>query len=348
MPPGLRASQEGMLRDSIRLAEIAEGHPLKRAEVSRYWSAKATDYIHSHPKEWSLLMLKKLRNIWNAYQYDDLSIITSLSEDGILLPGLRFGLVAALAIPGLVLAWRRYPLSKWVTAGVLLHMAALLPVFVTERYRLAAVPGLLLLGSAGLVILWESLAYRQWKTVAVYLGVAAVGTYFVSLPQEDQSLWSLDCYNSGLKALDNGDLLRAQEKLERAFAYVPENSDINFGLGNLWLAKHDKTKAKYFYRRAVELSSQNVGARNNLAVLAIAEKQWRLAKLLLTQALAVEPDDAKVHYLLAYTEYEEGDASAAKAEIAKAISLRPSQKEFQQLQTEMEAGGKLTPVTIAP
>ncbi|HEX8680394.1 MAG TPA: hypothetical protein VF683_10565, partial [Chthoniobacterales bacterium] len=39
MPPGLHAGQEAMLQDSIRVAERDAGHPLKRAEVSRYWSA---------------------------------------------------------------------------------------------------------------------------------------------------------------------------------------------------------------------------------------------------------------------------------------------------------------------
>ena len=42
-PPGLHAGQEAMLQDSITGAESAAGHPLKRSEVSAYWSAKGAE-----------------------------------------------------------------------------------------------------------------------------------------------------------------------------------------------------------------------------------------------------------------------------------------------------------------
>ncbi len=44
-PPGLHAGQEAMLKDSITSAEKAAGRPLKRSEVSTYWSQKARDWI---------------------------------------------------------------------------------------------------------------------------------------------------------------------------------------------------------------------------------------------------------------------------------------------------------------
>jgi hypothetical protein len=358
MPSGLRASQEGMLKDSIRLAEAAAGHPLTRAEVSRYWSAKANAYIHGHTREWLALMAIKGKNLWNAFQYDDLSLVTPLSEDGILTPGLRFGMVAALAIPGLLFAWR-YRRSRWVVAAVGLHMAALLPVFVTERYRLAAVPGLLIVGSIGLIDLWDSLAQRKpgWlRAAALYGGLALAGAWFVSLPQRDTTLWPLDDYNSGIKALAANNLDRAQEKLERAFAYAPENNEINFVLGNLWLKRHDRERAKHFYMQAIKFSPHNergelegsVGALNNFAVLEIDEQAWDFANYLLTAALRVEPDDAKIHFMLAYTGYSRGDRNAAKAEIAKAIALQPLRPEFEKLRDEIAAGQQLSPFPFQP
>ena len=104
VPPGLRTDQDGLLRDSITWAEKAAGHPLKRSEVSRYWSAQAHRYIAEHPAEWLALLGRKLRNFWNAFQYDDLSVITLLDDRGVLLPGLRWGLVAALGLAGLLVA----------------------------------------------------------------------------------------------------------------------------------------------------------------------------------------------------------------------------------------------------
>ena len=300
LPPGLRASQAGMLKDSIRVAEKAAGHPLKRAEVSQYWSAKANAYIHEHPREWLLLIATKIKNVWNAAQYDDLSIITPLRDEGVVTPGLRFGWVAALAIPGLLLAWRRYPRSRWIAAAVCLHMAALLPVFVTERYRLAAVPGLLLLAACGLSELQEALASRRWKRTGAWIGAGAAAWFFVNLPPHEPSLLWLDTYNSGLKALETGDMARAREKLERAYAYAFANAEVNTSLGNYWLHLNDFPRAKWFYQRALQIDPATLEALNNLALLEMTEGRLGFAKELLTAALQIEPDDAKVIALIAY------------------------------------------------
>ena len=302
LPPGLRASQAGMLKDSIRIAEAAAGHPLRRAEVSRYWSAKAAAYIHEHPREWLALMATKIKNLWNAAQYDDLSIITPLRDEGVLTPGLRFGWVAGLAIPGLLLAWRRHPRSRWIAAAVCLHMAALLPVFVTERYRLAAVPGLLLLAACGLSELQEALASRRWKRAGAWLGAGAAALLFVTLPQHESSLLWLDTYNSGLKALETGDMPRARAKLEYSLAYAPANAEVNASLGNYWLHANDFPRAKGFYQRALQLDPKTLGALNNLALLEMTEGHFAHAKELLAAALEIEPDDAHVLELLAYCE----------------------------------------------
>ena len=210
LPPSMSAGQKGMLRDSITIAEAAEGRPLKHYEVSQYWSAKAHAYISGHPADWLRLMGRKFANFWNGYQYDDLSLVTLFSQMGVLVPGLRFGLVGALALPGLLLVvWRRRR-AGWIVAAVLLHMAALMPVFITERYRLAAVPGLLLLGAYGLWEFWNFLCGAEWAPSLSYAAAGALGACFVAQPPADNGLWSLDHYNTGVKAMDAGDFPTAR------------------------------------------------------------------------------------------------------------------------------------------
>src|SRR5438093_8807527 len=163
-PPGLRAGQAAMLEDSITQAEVGAGRPLKHAEVSAYWSGQAKSYVTNHFGDWLNLIARKLRNFWSAFQYDDLSIITTLREQNVILPGLSFGIVAAFAIPGMFLGCATAPRSRWICAGVLFPMFALLGVFITERYRLVAVPGLLIFSAFGLSILWQAFAARQLRT----------------------------------------------------------------------------------------------------------------------------------------------------------------------------------------
>lgn len=337
IPPGLRAGQEGMLKDSITMAEKTEGHPLTRAEVSRFWSNKANHYIHSHFLEWLELMTLKFKNFWSSFQYDDLSVITLFRADGILIPGIRFGLVAALGIPGMIIAGLRFPRSRWVIAAVFLHMCALLPVFITERYRLAAVPGLLLMMALGLWELWNSLVFGRWRDAAAYCSLSAVSTLFVSWPQSEPGLWSLDYYNTGIKSTASGDLERARFNLELAYAYVPDNSEINFALGDLWVKEGDTRKAKAFFRRALEINPRHSGAYNNLGILAMSEHRWDLAARFLALSIAIEPDDMKTHFLLAQTLLQENELAGAEGEIKKALKLNPGRPELQALKTEIEA-----------
>ena len=50
-------------------------------------------------------------------------------------------------------------------------MIALLAVFITERYRLVAVPGLLIFAALGLSVLWQSFVTRELQTSAAYFAL---------------------------------------------------------------------------------------------------------------------------------------------------------------------------------
>ena len=337
-PPGLRAGQAAMLDDSITQAEAAAGHSLKRAEVSAYWSAQAKKYITGHLADWLKLLTLKLRNFWSSFQYDDLSIVTNLREQGVILPGLYFGVVAALAVPGLLLAWWLAPPSRWIVAAILLSMFGLLPVFITERYRIVAVPGLLIFAAFGLLIFWQALAANESRIAAAYLALLVGSTIFVAWPQRNPSLWALDAYNSGWQALESNNLPLAEKKLAVAYAYVSGNSETNFTLGNLRLAEDNVRDAQAFYRAVLAIDPQHKGALNNLGVVALEEKRWRDAQSFFLAALKQEPRNPKTHYLLARAQLKQGNIDRARAEIEVALQLKPNQPEFLALQTEISKG----------
>jgi Tfp pilus assembly protein PilF len=335
-PPGLHAGQKAMLEDSIATAEKAAGRSLKRSEVSAYWSEKARAYIKNGFATWLKLLLVKAGNFWNAFQYDDLSIITVLREQHVILPGLKFGLVAALAIPGFVLAFARFPLSRWVAAAILLHVASLLTVFVTERYRVAAVPGLLLGASFGVSELWQSCVSAKYSRAALYLLLLLAATLFVSIPKKDPGLWALDAYNSGWQALQSNNLPLAEKKLKVAYAYAPENAEVNFALGNLRLAQGNSPAAESYYLAALSLDPNHEGAYNNLGILALEEKRWSLAATFFDKALQQDPRDAKTYYLIAQAQFHARDFENASVAIGRAIELNPAEPQFHALREEIQ------------
>jgi hypothetical protein len=335
-PPGLHAGQEAMLKDSITSAEKASGRVLKRSEVSAYWSEKASAWIHAHPWDFVRLLGTKIRNFWSAFSYDDISVITALRDQSVILPGLGFGLIAALGLPGLLIAWRKIPDSRWIGAAVFLHMVSLLTVFVTERYRLAAVPGLLLFAAFGLCELWRALASERYRLAALFLLLLFCSTSFVSIPQRDPTLWALDTYNSGLQALEARNFSLARRKLDLAYVYSPENAEINFAEGNLHLATGDAGPRNDSIFSAA-LDPTHAGAYNNSGVIALTEERWELAGNLFRHALEYSPNDAKIHYLFARAELKSGEVAYARREIARAIQLDGRHPEFVALQKEIEA-----------
>ena len=334
-PPGLHAGQAAMLQDSIDAAESAAGHALPRGQVSQYWAAKARNYITSHPVAWLRLLALKLRNLWSAFQYDDLSIITILREQNVTLPGIYFGLVAVLALPAIFLVWKTAPLSRWIAVAIALHVLALLPVFTTERYRLPIVPGLLIFAAFGLVAFFNHVVAGKFRWAIAYAAFLIVSSYFISWPQRDPSLWALDAYNSGWQALESGNLPLAERKLQLARAYVPTNPETNFALGNLRLAEGNSAAASTFYLTTLQLDDRHRGALNNLGVIALDHKQFELAEHWFRRALDLNTRSAKTHFLLAKTYAARGDRADACAEIDSAVALSPQQPEFRQLREEM-------------
>lgn len=334
-PAGMRAEQSSMLQDSTTLAEAEAGRALRRSEVSTFWSTKAKAYIAANPGAWLRLLGQKTLNFWNAFEYDDLGVITKLRHAGVIWPGFSFGLVAALAIPGIVLALRAVPASGWVLAGIIAQMLSVLPVFVTERYRLAAVPGLLIFACFGLWRLAESFSARRLSAIALYFVLLAAGTALVLIPRTDPALWALTAFTSGRQALDSGDLARAEHELQRARAYVPDNPEINFALGNLRLAQGRRAEAKSCYETALHLNPKHKGVLNNLAVVALEENQPAQALEYLRRALAEPPQEAKTFYLLAKAHLALGDFQNARLAIGRAIQRDRDRVEYRELLEEI-------------
>jgi Flp pilus assembly protein TadD len=184
--------------------------------------------------------------------------------------------------------------------------------------------------------IWHALVRARWLAACTVLAMVGASTWFVSWPQRDPGLCALDPFNTGLKMLRVGNLELAQQKLETAQRLVPDNAEVNFGLGNLRYAKGDTELARYSYRRTIELDPKHAGAWTNLGRLEADERRWEVAERFLHSAINLDPTSARAHLFLAETKYELGDFAAARKAIARALELRPNQPELLDLQKKIE------------
>ena len=174
-PIGLRDVPQYEESDGRWLAERAVGRRLDPADVSRYWTDCGLAWIARHPDDWLALLGKKLLTLWNAFEIPDNYHYAFMRAR--FLPLLRplptFALVAPLALVGLAVPfWRRRAdvTALYIACGVYLMTVVLF--YVRGRYRLPAVPFLMVFAAAAVERGFHAVAARRWRSVAV-LGAGA-------------------------------------------------------------------------------------------------------------------------------------------------------------------------------
>jgi tetratricopeptide (TPR) repeat protein len=170
-PIGLRDVPEYEAGDARWLAERAVGHRLTPAEVSRYWTDQALAWIAQRPTDWLVVLGRKLATLWNAFEIPDNYHYAFMRAH--YLPLLRllptFALVAPLALVGLAMPfWRRRDVTAlYIACGGYLATVALF--YIRGRYRIPAVPFLMVFAAVALERGLHATAARRWRA-AVALG----------------------------------------------------------------------------------------------------------------------------------------------------------------------------------
>ena len=335
VPPPLKATDRGMLADSFAWPPRWLHRPMKRGEISRFWSDRAWTLIRREPLAWLKIIAMKAGKFWSGYEYDDLDILSRFRAEGVTFGFLTFGMVAMCGVPAAFFAVRESRRALWVVAAILLQMAALMPVFVTERYRLAAAPGLLLLSAFALWWLWTMARGRRWGAPACYLALAAPVVWWVNVPQSETGVLALEQYNKGIQALAANDFDRAAELLEKAHQSLPDNPDVNAALGSLALNRGDENTAKKFLRIALERDAKNFVAWQNLGVVAMLEHQPGIGAKCFQNAIAAEPDDSNSCILLAKALKEMGKYPEAIDAVDQALQLDPARPDAATLKADL-------------
>jgi 4-amino-4-deoxy-L-arabinose transferase-like glycosyltransferase len=179
-------------------AERASGHALTPSQVSDFWRDAALEYVRTQPAAWLRLELRKLALAVNAFEAWNIRSYTLTRDSSrvLHLPLLSFGALAPLAMLGLALSarqWRRlFPLY----AMLLTVLATLLIFFVLARYRMPAVPVLLIFAAAALVAIADALRAGRWRRVALCTLTLAAAAVLVHRPLLREDL-SMAYYNLG-------------------------------------------------------------------------------------------------------------------------------------------------------
>jgi tetratricopeptide (TPR) repeat protein len=328
--PGWAATYE----HTHRIPEVELGHRPTESEVSRFWYRKAVEWIRSDPAGWARLLLHKLYLFWSPHELPNnqpIYFFAHLSELSVLY-WIGFPVAATLGVPGLVLIGRRWRAWSLPVMFGVIYTGTVVLFFCPARYRLPAVPILILLAALGLSRLPGLLRARRVLPLAAYAGLAGLGAWFmVANPpsaeflrqEEGRALHNLGAHYARLAQTQPELVDRALQYLLDAVRLRPNDPGLHLSLG-IWLSRFDRLEeAGPHFARSVVLQPADAEARRCYGdwlfynrTVAEAAEQYR-------QAVLLDPGDAEAQsrlgIALALLERED----EALLHLRTAIELRP-------------------------
>jgi len=214
------------------LASRNAGRSLSAAEASAYWFARGREYISENPGAYLLLLGRKLAAALNRYEPHDLPEVIERAAAGARLPAL--GILFPLALSGFFLHRARNTALPRIYLGA--YFFSFLILYVTPRYRLAAVPVLVLFAAGFAVDL--AACFRRRDARGVALGLIAValftGLSWARIPDlEEDRCCKRPAFLAewrGLTDLRNGDWARAELHFQEALRLFPDSGRARMGL----------------------------------------------------------------------------------------------------------------------
>lgn len=178
-PKGLRDVPEYEEGDSRILAERDVGHSLTPAGVSRHWMRKAVGWALAHPVDFVATTAKKVTVLWNSYEIPDSYHFAFIRAQYMpwLWGGTSFAIVGPLGLLGLVLVMRHVP-ARPLYVVCLGYLGVIALFYVRSRYRMPAVPFLMIFAAASVDWAIRILPREDWRPLAVLVaGLVATGVF---------------------------------------------------------------------------------------------------------------------------------------------------------------------------
>lgn len=309
--------------DATRLAEEAAGRTLTPGEVSTFWWRRALEDIRSDPAGWVRLMALKTWLTVAATEQIDTESIEAYATESRVLAALRwftFGVVMALAVPGVWLTRRQWRRS-WVLHGSFLALAlSVIAFFVLSRYRFPMAPFGILFAAATLGALpgVRALPRRHVLGLACVALVLGIVLHIPARPSADDTF-----LHYGTELVRLGRPAEAVPLLERAAAENPAHAATRLDLALALHQTQQPDRAFEAFREAVRLAPSSFRANASLAIALHQQGRPREAIPYYEAALGARPDSVEVTTNLALAYQETGDINAAAVQFEALLARQP-------------------------
>lgn len=352
--PGVKASERSAAFYRLGLRWIA-GHP---REAAALYARKALLFLNDH---------EILRN-QDPYYFRRFSRFLGP-------PLLGFAAIAPFAVLGVVRADRRHRAQRLLALILAGQVAGVLLFFVTARYRMAAVPYLLVFAALGFWHLVDAVRARRARAAAAGFALCGATLALALMPVRgaERSTFSREAFELGRIAEERGDRAAARRHyqeaarldpgdpdayvhlaiverdlgesgaalrtLDRALEAMPDLGIAHYVIGTILEAGGEWSRAAESYRAAMRFDPayDRAEALTRLARVLLRESKVAESERVVREALERDPERFEARLVLAMVHLAAGRIVEAEAEIRASARANPGDPRPARLLAQLRA-----------
>jgi Tfp pilus assembly protein PilF len=302
---GISNSPAGQIKSSVLQAKKAAGEEVSLSQASAYWFDRGIRFVVQSPSEYLLLLGRKFLLFWNAQEIgQNIDYYFSKRFSSLLaLPLFSFGIVAPFAWLGFIFALRRRPAGILIPVIFLFaYLGSIIVFFVSARYRLPAIPFIIIFSSYGVSSLIRLFFPKIKKSVWLYI-IFLIAVFIpvnINLSPVDETEYLSWSHNMlGNVYQEKGMPAKAIREFHRALTLDPDNISARNFLGSAYRSLGQLDRAIHEYKQALLINPEDATARNNLGVAYAELEMVEEAFVEFQAALKANPDFGEAHSNLA-------------------------------------------------
>lgn len=308
--------------------ETSTGRSFTPSEASSMWMQRSREYIATEPVSFAGLMARKALLFFHASEIGQLGYNYQFIGTRYV-PVLRFLppflFLFPLALAGAVLLRRRWKDDSLVTLFFAAEFLSVILFFVTDRYRLSAIPFMLLFAGAGIDTAWNLWSTGKKKELSV-AGIAALAAFLlatvvnVPLAQDD----AMEHEYLGMYHMDRKQYEPAIREFRSAVA-VKETFSAHNNLGNVLAAIGNIPAAMREYQRAMEINPKQAISAFSMGTAWVRTQQFDSAVVCFTRAKRINPYFAPAYLNGGLAFWFLGKYGEAEKELTRYLELERDQ-----------------------